>query len=95
MASTDDHITLHGRTFYSKKNYNTDLYTFKNMKARDSHRLFTADLVQNILLSKIQCLRQAEKPSDTTLFALEKDEEYYPEFKECVKTTMTDFLNHR
>ena len=95
MASTRDHIQMHGDTFYSQSNYDPNHYTLQNMLARDTFRIYQADLVRNIFLSKAKCLLDAGKPTHTTVFALEKDEEYYPTFKECVKTTVSDFLSFR
>ena len=41
------------------------------------------------------CLDKQGKDTTMPMFAIEKDEDYFPEFKECVKESMTAFLEQR
>ena len=51
--------------------------------------------MESIANIKDKCLLDAEKDIDTPLYALQKDEDYYPQFKSCVKSTLLDFVARR
>ena len=53
------------------------------------------DLYMVVKASKAQCLHNAGKDVDEQMFAIEKDEEYLPEFKTCVKDIVTKFQDAR
>ena len=39
-------------------------------------------------MSKAACLNKAKREIDTPMIAIEKDDDYLPEFKECVKSNV-------
>ena len=47
------------------------------------------DFIAMTFACKVKCLSDAGKDVETPTFALKKDEEYYPEFKTCMKESMT------
>ena len=51
--------------------------------------------MESIKNIKDKCLYDAGKDLDTPLYALQKDEEFYPELKACVKNTLIDFVAKR
>ena len=44
----------------------------------------------HFLLARSACLLAAQKEEDMTMYAIEKDEAYLPEFKECVKEKIVE-----
>ena len=80
-----------GWTMYSQKNYNPTHYTKKNMSKIGIYKLAFQDLFKVVKASKAQCLSNAGKDIDEPMFAIEKDEEYLPEFKTCIKDTVVKF----
>ena len=42
-------------------------------------------MYMNAILSKAACLQNAGKETDTSLFSIERDDEYKPEFMTCFK----------
>ena len=48
--------------------------------------------LETITNIKNKCLLEGGKDLDTTLYALQKDEDYYPSFRSCVKETLIDFV---
>ena len=53
------------------------------------------DLFNVVKASKAQCLENAGRDIDEQMFAIEKDEEYLPEFKSCVKDLTVKFTEAR
>ena len=53
------------------------------------------ELMKITMLSKMACLKKADKEVDTTMMAIEKDEDYLDEFKTCVKDTTNEALAER
>ena len=51
-------------------------------------RTIQADFVNVMTHSKAYCLAKDDKPQDFPMIALERDEDYMPTFKDCVKDTM-------
>ena len=49
-------------------------------------------MYMNAILSKATCLKNAGKETDTSLFSVERDDEYKPEFMNCFKEQMNDIL---
>ena len=45
--------------------------------------------------AKEECLREADRDPEMTQTALERDEDYYSEFKQCVGTKSQNFINSR
>ena len=45
--------------------------------------------------AKLVCLEEAGRDSDTTMFAIEKDEDYLAEFKTCVGQKLQQAVNER
>ena len=89
------HFEVNGRTYYSTRNYRPAEYTFNNMKALSYSKLLWADFVTSVSAAKMKCLESQGHEVDEPMFAIEKNEEYYPEFKECVKTSLLDFFAAR
>ena len=73
---------------YSKRNYRVSDYTFKKMLSLSYQKEMIKDLYAVTFIAKQHCLAQAQRDTDTTMFAIEKDEEYLPEFKTCVGKTI-------
>ena len=84
-----------GKTMYNRRNYNPKHYTYNTMRAFSSSQLLWTDFLKNAALAKVMCLQDAERDPETTMFAIEKDEEYHGQFKECLKTKMSTFLADR
>ena len=79
-----------GVEFYSTRNYNPAMYTFNKMKALSYQHLITADFVEGVTAAKEDCLSKHGHDASFPMFAIEKDDEYYPEFKTCVKDSMLE-----
>ena len=84
-----------GKTMYNQRNYNPKNYTLNNMRAFSTGQAIWTDFIKNVGLAKTVCLKEAERDPETTMFAIEKDEDYHGQFKECIKTKMSTFLNER
>ena len=84
-----------GWTMYSQKNYNPTHYTHKNMSKLGHFKLALKDLYGVVKASKAQCLHNAGRDVEEPMFAIEKDEEYLPEFKTCVKDLTVKFQDAR
>ena len=52
-------------------------------------------LVKVTAISKMACLHTAQREVDTTMFAIEKDDDYLGDFKACVKETVFKGLADR
>jgi hypothetical protein len=77
--------TTDGDTTYSRRNYNTNLYTHKQMVGVGYRSLVLRDFLINTAVSKIKCLTVAGKDAETPMLAIQKDAEYFPTFKDCMK----------
>ena len=84
-----------GKTMYSTRNYNPSNYTQNKMKASSVAKLMWSDLIRQAYLAKTRCLFESGHEPDEQMFAIEKDEDYYPEFKTCVKDSIVEFMNGR
>ena len=84
-----------GKIYYNTRNYAPKQYTYRNMAAHGSAQMLWSDFLKNAVFAKAMCLSQAGRDPETTMFAVEKDEDYLPEFRECVKSNMTSFLEQR
>ena len=80
---------------YSRRNYSPELYTFETMLKRGIQNLRLKDLVMNVTGAKMSCLTQAGKEDDMTMTAIERDGEYLPQFKKCIKNMMTLHFGQR
>ena len=57
--------------------------------------LVQRDLVINTMFSKVKCLENAGKEANMTMYAIEKDDDYLPTFKTCVKDQLATILQKR
>ena len=84
-----------GETYYSSKNYTNATYKYDLVRSQNINAMVFSDFVGNLAVAKAKCLAEAEREIDQPMMAVERDEEYFPTFKECVKTTIVDFLAFR
>ena len=84
-----------GETYYSTKNYTNASYKYDIIRSQNINAMIWSDFVGNLNIAKAKCLAEAEREIDEPIMAVERDEEYFPTFKECVKTTIVDFLAFR
>ena len=54
-----------------------------------------AETLTAATVSKIKCLQEHDRDSFEPVFALEKDEDFFSTFKDCVKTNLFGYLQHR
>ena len=79
MTSNEDGtVEVNGAVFYSKLNYDPSKYTFNNMTARYQQKKFWQTFVTDVQMSKMVCLKKADRDTDETIMSLERDEEYLP-----------------
>ena len=48
------------------------------MKSNAALNMFWGNFYQDVFVSKRVCLKKHDRPMDTPMFAIGKDEEYYP-----------------
>merc|ERR1711907_775922 len=84
-----------GVTYVFPRSYNTEAYTYENYLNHGINRLVQKDLYVFGLAAKMKCLKDAGKEMDTTMLAIEKDEDYLGEFKTCVTSTVNQALAER
>ena len=46
-------------------------------------------------MSKFACLKNADRDMHETMTSLERDEEYLPTFKSCIKDNLNQLIAHR
>ena len=78
-------IEINGHTFYSKLNYDPSRYTYNNMVARYQNKRLWSTFIQDVNMSKVVCLKKADRDIEETISSLERDEDYMPQLKLCVK----------
>jgi len=84
-----------GETYHSTKNYTNSTYKYDLVRSQNINTLVFGDFLANLAISKAKCLAEAGRELDEPMMALERDEEFFPVFKECVKTTIVGFLAFR
>ena len=57
--------------------------------------MIMAETLMAAEMSKTKCLREHERDPAEPVFALEKDEDFFPSFKNCVKTNLFGYIQHR
>ena len=77
-----------GVTYVFPRSYNAQHYNFDTYLTAGINRLIQKELLTATFLSKAKCLKDAGKETDTTMLAIEKDEDYHSEFKTCVASTV-------
>ena len=80
---------------YSTRNYNPKDYTHNNVKAQNIAKVMWGDFMRHTQYAKVNCLLSQGHEADEQMFAIEKNEEYYPEFKTCVKDSLISFMAKR
>ena len=88
-------LEVDGKTMYSSRNYNPKNYTINNAKATSVAKLMWSDFIRQCYMAKTKCLVEQGHEMDEQMFAIEKNEDYFPEFKTCVKDSMVEFMNNR
>ena len=73
------------KVFWSPRNYNNRGYTFNTMKLHHQSNSVWGQLCRDVFMSKTACLNKAERDIETQMIAIEKDDDYLPDFKDCVK----------
>ena len=53
------------------------------------------DFMRHATMAKVKCLSAHGRELDEPMFAIEKNDEYYPEFKDCVKESVTSLMANR
>ena len=76
------------KVFWSPRNYNNRGYTYNTMKSHFSANQIWSQLTRDVIMSKAACLNKAQRDIETQMIAIEKDDDYLPDFKECVKSTV-------
>ena len=84
-----------GQTYVFKRSYNARVYNHDYYLTRGVNALIFKDLVMATMLSKAKCLKEADRETDTPMFAIEKDEDYLGDFKACVATNVNTALAER
>ena len=85
-----------GEVFYDQRNYNPAAYTLEKMRARNRLQLMMAEAMQVAEIAKFKCLKEdPDRDTDEPVFALQKDEEYFPTFRTCVKNQLLGFFEMR
>ena len=84
-----------GATYEFVRSYNASGYNHNAYIAKGLHNMKFTELMKITMLSKIACLKKADKEADTTMMAIERDEDYVDEFKTCVKDTTAEVLAER
>ena len=93
MSSREYEKTHTGATVYNQRNYNTADYTYKNMKTLAQGQVRAGMMLQLMKIAKIKCLKEAQRETDTPILAIQRDEEYLPEFTACVKNEFLSASN--
>ena len=65
------------------------------MRNQNIKQQILGDLLFNMKITKALCLGRAEREFDESMMSIERDEEYNPVFRECVKETLSGFLEAR
>ena len=91
----DYQTTSAGQVFYNRRNYNPNQYTYKNYMMRGALGVMMNDFVKNVAMAKVVCLTQAERDPEMTMMAIQRDEDYEPEFRECVSGKMNELMEAR
>ena len=84
-----------GDKYYSPRNYTNASYTYNIIRSQNIQALISSDLIGNIGYAKSMCLNMAERELDEPMMSIERDEEYLPVFKDCVKNAVVEYLNDR
>ena len=80
---------------YSSRNYNPKDYTQNNVRSQNIAKVMWGDFMMQTMFAKKNCLITQGREVDEQMFAIEKNEEYYPEFKTCVKDCLVQFMQKR
>ena len=75
---------------YNTKNYNPANYTRQNMYNHAIREYQVTSFLESFLLARSTCLTAAGRDEDETMFSIQKDEAYLPEFRECVKEKLVE-----
>ena len=84
-----------GKQMYSTRNYDPREYQLQKVKAQNIAKVMWGDFMRQAHIAKVKCLVSQGHEADEPMFAIEKNEEYYPEFKTCVKDSLTSFMANR
>ena len=63
---------------YNQRNFNPSSYTYQNMSKLGQAKVLFADFVSNVAQAKAVCLAKNDREVETPMFALEKDEDFFP-----------------
>ena len=84
-----------GKQMYSTRNYDPREYQYNKVRATNIAKVMWGDFMRQTAFAKAKCLTSHGHEIDEPMFAIEKNEDYYPEFKECVKDSLTTFMANR
>ena len=91
----DGYYERNGEIYYDQRNYDPKHYTYKNMKSQALQHFIMAELMKVAEASKKHCLVSNDREIYEPIFALEKDEEFFPVFRQCLKTNMLDYFSQK
>ena len=95
-ADRSKEFTNHrGTTFTFDRSYNVHNYTYENQIAEGIGKVVMKNVGIAALIARFKCLKAADKETDMTMVAIEKDDEYEPEFKTCVTEKIAEELAAR
>ena len=84
-----------GVTYVFPRSYNAQYYNHADYLNVGINRMIQKELLIASMFAKAKCLKDADRDQDTTMLAIEKDEDYHGEFKTCVASTINTALAER
>ena len=84
-----------GTTFTFTRSYNVHNYTHENQISRGITNAIMKTTGVLAFMAKAKCLQIADREPDMTIVAIEKDEDYTPDFKTCVSEKVNELLAAR
>ena len=90
--SSREYEVIKGHTWYNQRNYNPMNYKYDSMVQKLAAKNKIYNLASTAWAAKRQCLKDAGREDDSTMLAIQRDEEYLPEFTECVKSKIESVI---
>ena len=92
---TKEFTNHRGTTFTFDRSYNVRNYTVENQITQGVNKVILQNVGIAALIARFKCLQAADKETDMTMVAIEKDDDYAPDFKTCVSEKVTEELAAR
>ena len=75
-----------------ERKYNPKHYKYDTYSKLALNNIMRADFIMNTNLARKMCLYESGHDVNTTITAVEREEEYFPVLKDCVKDKLTTFF---